>query len=107
MLKLGYNIKFAWQVLAQRGVEFVSYDDTMLMSYVLDAGRADHGVESLVRRHFSHELAAQDALLGSGKSRVTFDLHRDQQGRPSMRPGAPTRSCGCGSFCGRGLRSST
>ena len=74
VLKLGYNIKFAWQVLAQRGVEFVSYDDTMLMSYVLDSGRADHGVESLVRRHFSHELVAQDALLGSGKSRVTFDL---------------------------------
>ena len=74
VLKLGYNIKFAWQVLAQRGLEFVSYDDTMLMSYVLDAGRADHGVESLVRRHFSHELAAQDALLGSGESRVTFDL---------------------------------
>ncbi len=73
VLKLGHNIKFAAQVLSLRGIELRSYDDTMLISYVLDAGRSDHALNALVMRHFDHEMIGQDTLVGSGKSRVTFD----------------------------------
>ena len=40
-LKIGQNPKFASQVLAERGIEIASYDDTVLMSYVADAGRSE------------------------------------------------------------------
>ena len=45
VLKIGQNLKFDWQIFAQRGITIAPYDDTMLMSYVLDAGRADHGMD--------------------------------------------------------------
>jgi DNA polymerase-1 len=48
-LKIGQNLKFDWQMFAQRGIEIASYDDTMLMSYALDAGRNAHGLDPLAR----------------------------------------------------------
>ena len=45
VLKIGQDLKFDWQIFALRGIELAPYDDTMLMSYVLDAGRSDHGLE--------------------------------------------------------------
>ncbi len=33
-IKIGHDLKFAWQIFAQRGIEIAAYDDTMLMSYV-------------------------------------------------------------------------
>ena len=54
VLKIGHDIKFEWQVFAQRGIEIASHDDIMLMSYVLDAGRSNHGIEALAERYFDH-----------------------------------------------------
>ena len=48
VLKIGQNLKFDLQIFALRGIEIAPYDDTMLMSYVLDAGRSDHGLDALV-----------------------------------------------------------
>jgi DNA polymerase-1 len=45
----------------------------MLISYVLDAGRADHSLDALAKRHFDHAAVDYDVLIGSGKSKVTFD----------------------------------
>ncbi len=73
VLKVGHNIKFAWQILSQRGIETNSYDDVMLLSYVLDAGRSNHGLDALAARYFDHTTVDHDTLIGSGKSRVTFD----------------------------------
>src|SRR4051794_24689700 len=73
VLKLGQNCKFDWSLFAQRGIEVAPYDDTMLMSYVLDAGRSGHELEALANRHFEHTAIDHAALIGSGKSRVTFD----------------------------------
>jgi DNA polymerase I len=73
VLKIGHNLKFTWQMLAVRGIEASSYDDTMLISYVLDAGRADHSLEALATRHFDHAAIDYAALIGSGKARVSFD----------------------------------
>ena len=73
VLKIGHDLKFAWQMLALRGAEIAAYDDTMLMSYALDAGRQNHSLESLAESTFTHAVADIDALLKAGKTRIGFD----------------------------------
>ncbi|MFZ1814810.1 MAG: DNA polymerase I [Rhizobiaceae bacterium] len=74
ILKIGQNMKYDWLVLAERGVEISPFDDTMLMSYVLDAGTNSHGMDELSRRWLGHEPISYKSLTGSGKSLVTFDM---------------------------------
>jgi DNA polymerase-1 len=73
LLKVGHNCKFDWLLLAHRGIEATPYDDTMLMSYVVDAGRSGHDLDVLATRYFEHNAIDTAALTGSGKSRITFD----------------------------------
>src|SRR5712671_556355 len=73
VLKVGQNLKFDLQVFGTRGIAVTPCDDTMLMSYVLDAGRSDHGLDPLSRRYFDHVNIDFDAVTGTGKSRITFD----------------------------------
>jgi DNA polymerase I len=73
VLKIGQNLKFDWQIFAVRGIEIASYDDTMLMSYVVDAGRSDHGLDPLARRYFDHQTIDFNEVTKAGKTRVTFD----------------------------------
>jgi DNA polymerase I len=54
ILKVGQNIKFDALVLARRGIQLVAIDDTMLLSYVLDGGRGEHGMDDLSMRHLGH-----------------------------------------------------
>ena len=73
VIKIGHDLKFAWQVFMRRGVEIVSYDDTMLMSYVLDAGRNSHGLDSLAERTFGHAALDVGTLTKAGKTKIGFD----------------------------------
>jgi DNA polymerase-1 len=73
VLKIGYDLKFDWQIFALRGIEIVSYDDTMLMSYVVDAGRAGHGLSDLSGRYFNHQTIDFNEITKAGKTKVTFD----------------------------------
>jgi len=73
VLKIGHDLKFAWQVFALRGVEIAAYDDTMLMSYALDAGRQNHRLEALATSTFTHSAVEIDSLLKAGKTRIGFD----------------------------------
>jgi DNA polymerase-1 len=73
VLKIGENLKFAWLVFAQRGIEMKAQDDTMLMSYVLDAGRSEHGLAALAQHYFGHQTIDLNELTGTGKARLTFD----------------------------------
>jgi len=73
VLKVGYDLKFAWQILALRGIEIVAYDDTMLMSYALDAGRASQALDSLAERTFNHAALDINELIKAGKAKITFD----------------------------------
>ncbi|HEY7244341.1 MAG TPA: DNA polymerase I [Xanthobacteraceae bacterium] len=73
VLKVGHNVKFDLQLLALRGIALAPYDDVMLMSYVLDAGRSEHGLEALAKRCFNHLRRDSGEITGSGKSRITFD----------------------------------
>ncbi len=73
VLKIGQNLKFDLQIFALRGIELHSYDDTMLMSYVLDAGRSDHGLGPLSKRYFDHTTIDYNEVTKSGRSRISFD----------------------------------
>jgi DNA polymerase-1 len=73
VLKIGQNLKFDWQIFAVRGIEIESYDDTMLMSYVIDAGRSDHGLDPLAQRYFDHQTIDFNEVTKAGKTKVTFD----------------------------------
>ncbi len=73
ILKVAQNMKYDWLVFAQRGVEIEGYDDTMLISYVLDAGKGGHGMDDLAKRWLDHDTIHFHHVAGSGKSQVTFD----------------------------------
>ena len=73
VLKVGHDVKSAWQMLALRGIEIAAYDDVMLMSYALDAGRQNHRLEALAAACFTHAAIEIDTLLKAGKTRIGFD----------------------------------
>ncbi|HZP69800.1 MAG TPA: DNA polymerase I [Pseudolabrys sp.] len=52
IIKVGHDIKRDWLVLARRSIRLGAIDDTMLMSYVLDAGKGAHDLDSVVSRYF-------------------------------------------------------
>ncbi|MGH6923528.1 MAG: DNA polymerase I [Propylenella sp.] len=74
ILKIGHNIKNDWLVLARYGVETAPIDDTMLMSYALDAGATmhGHGIAALAKDHLAHERIALKDVAGSGRDKVAF-----------------------------------
>jgi DNA polymerase-1 len=73
VLKIAQNMKYDWLIFAQRGIQICGYDDTMLISYVLDAGKGGHGMDDLAKRWLNHDTIEFSHVAGSGKSQVTFD----------------------------------
>src|SRR5262249_49809694 len=73
VLQIRANLKYDWLLFALRGVEVGPFDDTMLMSYVLDAGRSDHGMDVLSERWLGHKLIRFNEVAGAGKAQLTFD----------------------------------
>jgi DNA polymerase-1 len=78
VLKVAQNMKYDWLVFAQHGkqvgsIEIDGYDDTMLISYVLDAGKGGHGMDDLAKRWLNHDTIHFKDVAGSGKTQVTFD----------------------------------
>lgn len=74
VLKVAQNLKYDYLVMKRHGVTLQSFDDTMLMSYVLDAGKGNHGMDGLSEKWLSHTPIPYKDVAGSGKSSVTFDL---------------------------------
>ena len=54
--KIGQNIKFDFIVLFKHGITISSMEDTMLMSYVLDAGKNRHNMDTLSEIHLIIKL---------------------------------------------------
>lgn len=73
VLKVGQNIKYDLLVLAKYGVTIAPYDDTMLISYVLDSGKHGHGMDELSELHLGHTTIKYKDVAGSGASQITFD----------------------------------
>ncbi|MGC0052078.1 DNA polymerase I [Brucella pituitosa] len=74
ILKIAQNMKYDWLVMRRHGINTVSFDDTMLISYVLDAGTGSHGMDPLSERWLGHTPIAYKDVAGTGKSAVTFDM---------------------------------
>ena len=73
ILKIGQNMKYDAKIFANYGLSISPIDDTMLMSYALNAGHHNHGMDTLAERYLSHTPIPIKSLLGSGKSMITFD----------------------------------
>jgi DNA polymerase I len=72
ILKIAQNMKYDWLVLARHGIEMTPYDDTMLMSYSLDAGLHGHGMDELAKLFLNHTCIAYEDVAGKGKSHIGF-----------------------------------
>ena len=70
--KIGQNIKFDFIVLFKNGINISSMEDTMLMSYVLDAGKNRHNMDTLSEIHLGHKTISFKDLVGSGKKEINF-----------------------------------
>ena len=73
VLVVAQNMKYDYLVMKRHGVEIARFDDTMLMSYVSDAGANTHGMDTLSERWLGHQPIPFKDVAGSGKSMVTFD----------------------------------
>jgi DNA polymerase-1 len=71
--KILQNAKFDAQILQRYGLVLNGFDDTMLMSYALDAGNHGHGMDALAQKYLGHTPIPIKELLGSGKNQITFD----------------------------------
>jgi DNA polymerase-1 len=74
ILKIGHNIKFDLQLLGRCGISVSPYDDTMLMSYAMESGLSDHGMDAQSQKHLGHKPMALKDIAGAGKAKVEFDL---------------------------------
>ncbi|MDO5647553.1 DNA polymerase I [Paracoccus sp. (in: a-proteobacteria)] len=72
ILKIGQNVKYDWKILARHGIRMAPVADTMLMSYALNAGAHNHGMDELAERYLGHKPIPIKDLIGSGKSQITF-----------------------------------
>ncbi len=78
VLKIGQNIKYDLNVLARYGVGVAPIDDTMILSFDLDAGRGEqgigggHGMDELSQRHLGHTPIAFKEVCGTGQKAISF-----------------------------------
>lgn len=73
VLKIGHNIKYDLNVLERYGISVAPIDDTMVMSFDLDAGKHNHGMDELALIHFGHSCVAFKDVCGTGKNQLTFN----------------------------------
>ncbi len=73
ILKIGQNMKYDAKIFARHDIAVAPLDDTMLMSYAMNAGLHNHGMDTLSDRYLGHTPIPIKPLLGTGKSAITFD----------------------------------
>jgi len=72
VLKIGHNLKYDITVLAQHDVRLTPFDDTLVMSFNLDAGLHGHGMDELSKLHLDHQCIAFKEVCGTGKKAISF-----------------------------------
>ena len=70
--KVGQNIKYDYIIFKKSGVELTSIEDTMLLSYTLDAGNNRHNMDTLSELHLGHKTISYKDLVGTGKKQLKF-----------------------------------
>ena len=73
IMKIGQNVKYDTKIFARYDVNLAPVDDTMLLSYAINGGKHNHGMDYLSERYLNHKPISIKTLLGSGKSAITFD----------------------------------
>ena len=73
ILKVGQNLKYDFAILAENGIRMAAMDDTMLISYVLEAGQHNHGMDELSELYLDITPVPFKEVAGTGKNQVTFD----------------------------------
>jgi len=73
VLKIAQNMKYDWLLLSRYNIEIAPFDDTMLLSYALDAGRSKHGMDALSEAILGHTPIPFKDVAGSGKKMISFD----------------------------------
>ena len=77
--KVGQNMKYDFIILKNNGIEIESVEDTMLLSYTLDAGNNRHNMDTLSEIHLRHKTISYKELVGTGKKQLNFsDINLDE-----------------------------
>ncbi|MFN3943443.1 MAG: DNA polymerase I [Allosphingosinicella sp.] len=74
ILKIGHNFKFDWVLFNVRGIDVAPVDDTLVMSFNLDAGGLNsHAMDDLAKKHLDHQCLTYKEVCGTGQKQITFD----------------------------------
>jgi DNA polymerase-1 len=77
--KIAHNLKYDLIIMLNAyeaqgdALRLVNFEDTMLMSACLAAGKHAHGLDLLALRHFGHAMIKFVDVAGRGQKQVTFD----------------------------------
>lgn len=72
--KIGHNIKYDQHILQNAGIQLSGiYFDTMIASYLLNAGTRQHGLDSLAFNELGYQMQPIEELIGKGKTAITMD----------------------------------
>ncbi|MET0362411.1 MAG: DNA polymerase I [Sphingobium sp.] len=74
VLKVGHNLKYDLNVLARHGLEVTPIEDSMVMSFNLDAGKSlsGHGMDEAASIHLQHTCISFKDVTGTGKKQISF-----------------------------------
>ncbi|MGI8944457.1 MAG: DNA polymerase I [Qipengyuania sp.] len=78
VLKVLHNAKYDLNVLWRNGIAIGPIEDTMVISFDLDAGRAEtgigggHGMDELADRHLGHSCLSYKDVCGTGRKAIPF-----------------------------------
>jgi DNA polymerase I len=73
VLKVAHNAKYDMTILARHGLTVAPFDDTLIMSFAMDAGKQfNHSMDELSQLHLGHKCIAFSDVCGKGKSQLTF-----------------------------------
>lgn len=73
IIKIGQNMKYDFKIMKRNGITLAPVDDTMLLSYALNGGKHNHGMDALSERYLDHKPISIKTVLGTVKSAITFD----------------------------------
>jgi DNA polymerase-1 len=74
VLKIGHNLKFDWVVFDRRRIQVAPFDDTLVMSFDLNAGGlSSHSLDDLAKEHLDHQCLTFKEVCGSGAKQLCFD----------------------------------
>jgi len=95
VLKIAHNMKYDLQVLSRYGVKVAPLEDTMLISYSLDTGRNNHGLDELALKHLGHKNIGFGEVAGRARTSSALRAWR-WTGRRNTPPRMRTSACACG-----------